>query len=94
MSKKNDLMQKRAAIHAEMTGKLNADQTPEIRAAVRAMIADIDLIGEDIKVIERADAQAAELAAAAGALPPAENRGGADPKKLLQNTALRTLSGS
>lgn len=77
MSKKLELMQKRGAIHAEVVTLLNAEQTAEVRAKVKTMLADVDQLGEDIQVIERTDAVAAELAKAAGA---SQRDAGADQK--------------
>lgn len=64
MSKLKELKEKRAAIHAEATGLLKAEQTPETRQKIDAIFADIDLLGKDIERIERADKITAELAAA------------------------------
>jgi len=54
---------------------MNAEQTAETRTKVKAMLADVDALGEDIATIERADKQAAELAARSGAIA-SENRNG------------------
>lgn len=75
MSRKTDIMQKRAQLHAEAVAVMQAEQTTETRAKVTAMLADVEVLGQDIATIERADKMAAELAAATGAIPT-ENRNG------------------
>jgi len=79
MSKLQSIMEKRAKIHADAVVLMNKEeQTAETRAQVTAMLADVDLLGNDIKTIQRADAQAAELAQKTGAIVP-ENRGTVTP---------------
>ena len=75
MSKKNELLEKRARIHTEAVAVMAAEQTAETRAKVKTMFADIDSIGEDLANIERADKVAADLAQRSGAIAPnAEQR--------------------
>jgi HK97 family phage major capsid protein len=79
MSKLQSIMEKRAKIHADAVVLMNKEeQTAETRAQVTAMLADVDLLGNDIKTIQLADAQAAELAQKTGAIVP-ENRGTVTP---------------
>jgi HK97 family phage major capsid protein len=77
MSTLKDIREKRAAIHAQMVEALKAEQTPETRTKVDAMLADIETLGGDIARIERADKLAAEMREAAN-LPaagaPAESK--------------------
>jgi HK97 family phage major capsid protein len=70
VSKKQELLEKRAKVHADAVVLMNAPQTAETRAQVKTMFADIDTMTEDLANIERADKMAAELAAKNGALPP------------------------
>ncbi len=75
MSKKQELLEKRARVHAEAVAVMAAEQTAETRAKVTAMFADIDAIGVDLQNIERSDKMAAELAARTGAIDAGtENR--------------------
>lgn len=75
MSRKTELLQKRAQIHADAVVVLNkTEQTAETREQVRKMFVDVDAIGEDLKNIERSDSIAAELASKNGTLPNGENR--------------------
>ena len=75
MSRKQVIMEQRAKIHADAVVLMNAEQTAETRTKIKAMLADVDALGEDIATIERADKQAADLAARSGAIA-AENRNG------------------
>ncbi len=75
MSRKQQIMEQRAKIHADAVVLMNAEQTAETRTKVKAMLADVDALGEDIATIERADKQAADLAARNGAIA-SENRNG------------------
>jgi len=75
MSRKQQIMEQRAKVHADAVVLMNAEQTAETRTKVKAMLADVDALGEDIATIERADKQAAELAARSGAIA-SENRNG------------------
>jgi len=70
VSRKNELLEKRAKIHADAVVLMGKEQTAETRAQVKTMFVDIDAIGEDLKNIERADAMAAELAQRSGAIAP------------------------
>jgi HK97 family phage major capsid protein len=63
MSKKKELIEKRARVHAELTDVLNAEQTAETRAKVQTMLADIDSMTSDLASIERADTLGASFAA-------------------------------
>jgi len=72
-TKLTQIMEQRAKLHADAVVLMNAEQTTETRAKVTAMLADVEVLGNDIKQIQRADAMAAELAAASGAIVP-ENR--------------------
>lgn len=75
MSKKQELLEKRARIHAEAVTVMAAEQTAETRSKVKTMFEDIDAIGVDLQNIERSDKMAADLAAKQGAiLPGAEQR--------------------
>lgn len=74
MSRKLDIMQKRAKVHADAVVLMNAEQTAETRTQVAAMLADVDVLGQDIATIERADKMAAELATANGTIAQNENR--------------------
>ena len=80
MSKKTELLEKRARIHTEAVAVMAKEQTAETRAQVKTMFVDIDAIGEDLKNIERSDAVAAELASRSGAIAPnAEQRSAQSP---------------
>jgi len=68
MSRLTQIMEQRAKIHADAVVLMNADQTTETRAKVTAMLADVETLGADIAQIQRADKQAAELAATSGAI--------------------------
>ena len=68
MSKLQEIMTQRAKVHADAVVLINkSEQTAETRAQVKAMLADVDLLGEDIATIQRSDKMAAELAAKTGA---------------------------
>src|SRR6266704_2654994 len=71
MSKKKELIEKRAKVHAEMTTVLQGEQSAETRGKVATMLADIEVYSTDIQNIERADKLQAEFAAAA---PAAEQK--------------------
>ena len=68
MSKKTELLEKRAKIHSDAVALMAKEQNAETRAQVKTMFVDIDAIGEDLKNIERSDAMAAELATRSGAV--------------------------
>jgi HK97 family phage major capsid protein len=70
MSKKQELLEKRARIHAEAVAVMGTEQTAETRSKVKAMFEDIDAIGVDLQNIERSDKMAAELAQRTGAIAP------------------------
>ncbi len=68
MSRLQEIMEKRAKVHADAVVLINkAEQTTETRAQIKAMLADVDVLGEDIATIQRSDKMAAELAAKTGA---------------------------
>jgi len=80
MSKKTELLEKRARIHTEAVAVMAKEQTAETRAQVKTMFADIDAIGEDLQNIERSDKMAADLAQRSGAIAPgAEQRSAQSP---------------
>src|SRR5271157_471561 len=75
MSKLTEIMEKRAKLHADAVVVMNKnEQTAETRAQIKQMLADVDVLGEDIKNIQKADVLAVELAAKNGALPGSEQR--------------------
>ena len=74
MSTLKAIVEKRAAIHAELVPVLAAEQTAETRGKIDTMLADIEVCGQDIARIERADAIAKSLAVSNPSDP--ENRGG------------------
>ena len=76
MSRLTQIMEQRKTLHEQAVAIMNKpDQTPETREQVKKMLADVDVLGEDIKQIQKADSQAAELAQRAGAIAATENRG-------------------
>jgi HK97 family phage major capsid protein len=76
MSRLKTIMEDRAKLHTDAVALLNADkQTPETRSEATRMLAEVETLSKDIANIQLADKQAAELAAANGALPT-EQRGG------------------
>ena len=76
MSRLKEIMEQRAKTHTDAVALLNAkEQTPETRTQATAMLAEVETLSKDIANIQLADKQAAELAAANGALPT-EQRGG------------------
>jgi HK97 family phage major capsid protein len=77
VSKKTELLERRAQIHSEATLLMKAEQTAETRAKVKTMFTDIDAIGQDLANIERADKVAAELATRSGAIAPNAEQHGA-----------------
>lgn len=62
MTALKQIKEQRAAVHAQLTTELAKPQTAETRSTVDKMIADIEVFGQDIARIERADAIAKELA--------------------------------
>ena len=74
MSKLNEIMEKRAKVHADAVVLISAEQTNETRAQIKAMLADVDVLTEDIAVIQRSDKMAAELAAKTGSVTRTEQR--------------------
>lgn len=74
MSKKNELLEKRARIHSEAVALMAKEQTAETRAQVKTMFVDIDAIGEDLQNIEKSDRMAAELASRQGAIAPGDEQ--------------------
>lgn len=76
MSRLTQIMEQRAKVHADAVVLMNkTEQTTETRAQIKAMLADVETLGEDIANIQRADKMAAELAAKNGAINPgSENR--------------------
>jgi HK97 family phage major capsid protein len=77
VSKLQEIMEKRAKVHADAVVLINAEQTTETRAQVKAMLADVELLGQDIAAIQQSDKQASELAARTGVVADTENRGAA-----------------
>jgi len=82
MSQLKNLQEQRAAAHAKAVEFLKTSpQTAESRSGYDKAMADVDVIGEDIKRIQRSDAAEAELRAA-GAIkttPVGGNAGGVEP---------------
>lgn len=92
MSRLTQIMEQRAKIHADAVVLMNkTEQTAETRAQVKTMLADVDTFGEDIKTIQRADAQAADLASKTGAIVP-ENRGTVTPADEYRAAYMQWLS--
>jgi HK97 family phage major capsid protein len=80
VSRLQEIMEKRAKVHADAVVLINKpEQTNETRAQIKAMLADVDVLGEDIATIQRSDKMAAELAAKTGVIPAEEQRGGVTP---------------
>jgi len=75
MSLLKQLREKRAKVHADLAVVLTKEMTTEVRAQRDAMIADIDVIGNDIAAIEKTDKLAAELRAAGEITTPVSNGG-------------------
>lgn len=84
MSRKQELLEKRARIHAEAVAVMGQEQTAETRAKVKSMFVDIDAIGEDLQNIERSDKMAAELASKTGAIATEEQRSTNDAKAVAE----------
>jgi HK97 family phage major capsid protein len=90
MSRLTQIMEQRAKIHADAVVLMNKpEQTVETRAQAKAMLADIDVLGEDIKQIQRADAVAVELATKTGAI--SEQRGNVTPAEEYRSAYMEWL---
>jgi len=77
MSRLTQIMEARAKVHADAVVLMNKEQqTAETRTQIKAMLADVETMGEDIASIKRADKQAVELAEKNGVLPGSEQRTG------------------
>lgn len=71
MSRLTEIMEKRAQVHANAVVLINkAEQTTETRAQIAAMLADVEVLGQDIATIQRSDKMATELAAKTGVIAP------------------------
>lgn len=68
MSRLAEIKEQRKALHEQAVAVMNKPQTAETREQLKKMLADVEVFGEDIKTIERADAMAAEIAAKSGAI--------------------------
>ena len=67
MSRLTEIMEKRAKVHADAVVLISkAEQTTETRAQIAAMLADVEVLGQDIATIQRSDKMATELAAKTG----------------------------
>ena len=83
MSRLQQIREQRAKLHADAVIVMNAEQTTETRAKVTAMLSDVEVLGQDIASIERADKMAADFAKTSGAIvdPTPESQRSADVAK-------------
>src|ERR1017187_4442884 len=83
MSKLTQIMEQRAKLHADAVVVMNAEQTVETRTQVTKMLADVEVLSQDIANIQRADKMAADFAKTSGAIvdPTPESQRSADVAK-------------